>query len=203
MGAIKVIVAVAALVGAQVPVDKTPYCCAGINDCEIMNGDTCPNGPGAGPMSYGQCIGMCYKVGGDTPGTQNVTLAACDASDNMQTWAARTDADAAGDYVDVTRNVGSGLCLGAIQVDPVQVFSCIETPGSADYSFINGSVAVTGGMMHGGFCVEDLGSGSGLRECDGGNAAQKFTYDAKTGRLSRGGRCLAVDAKAEAAFSEE
>jgi len=175
-----------AMAAAQVPVDKNPYCCAGVNDCEIMTGDSCPEGPSSGPMSYGECIASCCKV--DDATADGVVMAACNATDDRQEWRGRPGSDAGRD---VTRNVGSGRCLDALRVDPVEVGWCGDTPASATFAVANGTVRVTGGMLHSGACLDDHGS-VGLRRCEDGRVAQRFAYDAASGRLSRGGRCLAV-----------
>ena len=174
-----------ALAAAQVPVDKNPYCCAGINDCEMMTGDACPEGPSSGPMSYGACIASCCKFDATADG---VVMAACNATDGRQEWRAPGGSPV---ERDVTRNVGSGRCLDALRVDPVEVGWCGDTPASAIFAVVNGTVRVTGGMLHSGACLDDHGS-VGLRRCETGRAAQRFAYDAASGRLSRDGRCLAV-----------
>ena len=69
---------------AQVPVDKTPYCCAGINDCEVMTGDSCPEGPSSGPMSYGECVSSCMKVAAAT--ADDVVMVTCNATLGAKPW---------------------------------------------------------------------------------------------------------------------
>ena len=184
-----------AVAQGQVPVDKTSYCCAGINDCEVFtgaDGDPCPNGE-PGPMPEWQCM-ECMKLakeeGPKCGAGCDVVLTTCNSSDPLQKWSSETFTSGASSDV---KNVGSSSCLEAIQVDPIQTASCLPTPGSAGFAFANGTLKVSAGMMHVGMCVDAHGD-VGLRDCDT-SPAQQYVYDKTTGSLSQNGKCLAIDYK--------
>lgn len=183
--ALRILVALAAAAAAQ-PVDPTPYCCT-MNDCEVMTGDACPDGF-TGPMPESQCISECMKREASAD-LMNVTLAECNAEDKYQAWSGETlEKGVRGSDV---RNEGARACLEAISVDPVQVATCLPNPGSAGFTF-NTTIAVDGGMMHNGYCLETAASDVKLALCDASNEAQRFAFDAKTGRISQGASCLTL-----------
>lgn len=160
-------------------------------DCEPKIGPSCK------PTERPKCMqGECYCV--KIPGSEcwdgcNVVLTACNSSDPLQKWASDTFASG---YSSTVTNVGSSNCLEAIQVDPIQVASCIPTPGSGSFTYSNGTLAVTGGMMHNGFCL-DAHKDVGLRPCNTTNPAQHFVLHKTSGggALSQNGQCLSVSYK--------
>jgi len=140
-------------------------------------------------MSKACCDATCGTTTAPPPGpfSYEVVLAACDASDARQRWSF----GARGEAADV-KNAGTCTCLEGIDTAPAKTATCLATPGSGEFTWrAGGSLAVTGGLAHLGWCLDARDNATvALRRCDG-SGGQAFRVSGGTA-VAWTGACVAT-----------